>query len=221
MDAVVDRRIRLAATRIHELTVHRRRVASEAIASVTRARRLHAWRPRSAMTTVHGHGRVKATGIAFYDHAEAPLLDDTDTMTPPEIDSVVYTTLDLNPLLAGSVMKALFSKGRPGGVSLVHASFGPGNRLPRHSHSADCLYYDVRGEAIKGSRTVGAGSGFFVRADQPYAYRAGPEGVEVLEFRTETQFDMQVLDQPVERWEPIVAAANENQDRWLADAADR
>ena len=161
----------------------------------------------------------KQRGITFYDHTEAPLLDDTAMMTPPEIDRAVYTTLDLTPLQAGSVVKALFSEDRAGGFSLVHASFGPGYRLPRHSHSADCLYYVVSGEAIMGSRTIRAGDGFFVRAGQPYAYQAGPDGVEVLEFRTETQFDMQVLDQTVERWEPIVAAANENQDRWLADAA--
>jgi quercetin dioxygenase-like cupin family protein len=160
-------------------------------------------------------------GITFYDHDEAPLLDDTDMMTPPEIDRAVYTELDLTVLQAGSVVKALFDEGRPGGCSLVHASFGPGYRLPRHSHSADCLYYVVRGEAIMGSRTIRAGDGFFVRSGQPYAYQAGPDGVEVLEFRTETQFDMQVLDQTVERWEPIVAAANDNQDRWLADAAAR
>jgi quercetin dioxygenase-like cupin family protein len=164
-------------------------------------------------------GTTSPRGIAFFDHASAPLLDDTGMMTPPEIDPVVYTTLDLTPLLDGSVVRALFSDERPGGFSLVHARFGPGYRLPRHSHSADCLYYVVRGEAIMGSRTISAGDGFFVRADQPYAYQAGPDGVEVLEFRAATQFDMQVLDQTVERWEPIVAAANANHDRWLADAA--
>ncbi len=158
-------------------------------------------------------------GITFYDKDAAPLLDDTAMMAPPTIDPSVYTTLDLTPLQAGSVVKALFSEDRPGGFSLVHASFGPGYRLPRHTHSADCLYYVVSGEAIMGSRTIGAGNGFFVRADQPYTYQAGPDGVEILEFRTETQFDMQILDQTVERWEPIVAAANDNHDRWLADAA--
>lgn len=138
-------------------------------------------------------------------------------MTPPEIDPVVHATLDLTPLAAGSLVKALFSDDRPGGFSLVYARFGPGYRLPRHSHSADCLYYVVRGEAIMGSRRIGAGDGFFVGADQPYAYQAGPDGVEVLEFRAVTSFDMKVLDQTVERWQPIVAAAQANQERWLAE----
>jgi hypothetical protein len=36
----------------------------------------------------------------------------------------------------------------------------------------------------------------------------------VLEFRTSTSFDMKVLDQTVERWKPIVAAAVANHDLW-------
>ncbi|MDQ1430431.1 MAG: hypothetical protein QOF40_1033, partial [Actinomycetota bacterium] len=36
---------------------------------------------------------------------------------------------------------------------------------------------------------VGAGSGF-VPADAPYAYTAGPEGIEILEFRHASAFDM-------------------------------
>lgn len=156
-------------------------------------------------------------GITFFAHGDAPLLDDTGMMTPPEIDPVVYTTLDLTPLAAGAVVKALFADDQSGGFSLVHARFGPGFRLPRHSHSADCLYYVVRGEAVMGSRTIGAGDGFFVKADQPYAYQAGPDGVEVLEFRAATSFDMKVFDQTVERWEPIVAAAQANHERWLAE----
>ena len=156
-------------------------------------------------------------GITFYEHADAPLLDDTGMMTPPDLDPVVYTTLDFAPLAAGSRVTVLFADDAPGGFSLVHAWFGPGYRLPRHSHSADCLYYVVRGEAVMGSRRVGAGDGFFVKADQPYAYQAGPDGVEVLEFRAATSFDMRIFDQTVERWQPIVAAAQANHERWLAE----
>ncbi|MEY2434170.1 MAG: hypothetical protein QOC92_3895 [Acidimicrobiaceae bacterium] len=155
-------------------------------------------------------------GITFYAHDDAPLLDDTGMMTPPEIAPAVLAALDLRSLAAGSVVKALFSDD-PAGFSLVHARFGPGYRLPRHSHSADCLYYVVRGEAIMGSRTIRAGDGFFVKADQPYAYYAGDDGVEVLEFRAASRFDMKVLDQTVERWEPIVAAATANRARWIAE----
>jgi quercetin dioxygenase-like cupin family protein len=162
-------------------------------------------------------GATATRGITFYEAADAPLLDDVGMMTPPELDPAVYTTLDLTPLAAGSRVTVLFRGDGPDGFSLVHARFGPGYRLPRHSHSADCLYFVVSGEAVMGRRVVKAGDGFFVKADQPYAYQAGPDGVEVLEFRGATAFDMQIFDQTVERWEPIVAAALANQARWHAE----
>jgi hypothetical protein len=70
-------------------------------------------------------------------------------------------------------------------MSLVHAWFGPNFQLFRHSHPryGDCLYYIVAGEIIMGSRTLKAGDGFFVPNGAPYKYSAGPNGVEVLEFR--------------------------------------
>ena len=75
------------------------------------------------------------------------------------------------------------------GFSLVSLDFPPGAMLPRHSHSADCLYYIVSGGIVMGSRELGPGDGFFVPADQPYGYRAGSEGVLLLEFRHSTAFD--------------------------------
>jgi quercetin dioxygenase-like cupin family protein len=75
------------------------------------------------------------------------------------------------------------------GMSLVSLDFPPGAMLPRHSHSADCLYYIVSGGIVMGTRELGPGDGFFVPADQPYGYRAGAEGVVLLEFRQSTAFD--------------------------------
>lgn len=53
-------------------------------------------------------------------------------------------------------------------------------------------------------------------ADQLYAYRAGPDGVEVLEFRHATSFDMQIADKKPERWVSIMDAAAENKEAWTA-----
>lgn len=75
------------------------------------------------------------------------------------------------------------------GMSLVNLDLPPGAMLPRHSHSADCLYYIVSGGIFLGKRELGPGDGFFVPADQPYGYRAGAEGVVLLEFRQSTAFD--------------------------------
>ena len=160
-------------------------------------------------------GRTSAKAITFYEATEAPLLDDDGMMAPPELDESIYTTLDLTPLADGSRVTVLFKGEGPDAFSLVHAWFGAGYRLPRHSHSADCLYYVVSGEAIMGSRVIKAGDGFFVKAGQPYAYQAGPEGVQVLEFRAATSFDMRIVDQTVERWKPIIDAAAANHDRWV------
>jgi quercetin dioxygenase-like cupin family protein len=158
---------------------------------------------------------ARTKGIAFYRADEAPTLDEDGMMTPPDLDEAVTTTLDLTPLAAGAKVTVLFKGSGPNALSLVHARFGPGYRLPRHSHSADCLYFVVAGEAVMGRRTIKAGDGFFVEADQPYAYQAGPDGVEVLEFRSATSFDMKILDQTVERWRPIVDAALANHDQWV------
>jgi quercetin dioxygenase-like cupin family protein len=156
-----------------------------------------------------------AKPITFYTAAGAPSLDDDGIMTPPQIDPAVIDAFDFTPLADGAKVSVLFKGAGPDDMSLVHAWFGPGYRLPRHSHSADCLYYVVTGEAIMGNRVIKAGDGFFVRADQPYAYTAGPDGIEILEFRGVTGFDMKIFDQTVERWKPIIGAANANHDRWV------
>ena len=85
----------------------------------------------------------------------------------------------------GTVTTPLFGQGGKDGMSLVHVWFGPDFPLFRHSHPryGDCLYYVLAGEVVLGSQRLGPGDGFFVPNEMPYKYKAGPEGVEVLEFR--------------------------------------
>src|SRR5262249_53676571 len=85
---------------------------------------------------------------------------------------------------------------------------------PRHSHSADCLYYVVSGEAHMGSRVLKPGDGFFILAEAPYAYTAGPEGVEVLEFRHATTFDIKIRDKTLEHWKPVIEAIKAHGESW-------
>lgn len=159
--------------------------------------------------------------MQFFQSDGAPSIDDDGMMSPPKIDKAVYTSgLDMRPIADGQRVTVLFKGDGPGGFSLVHAWFGAGFKLPRHSHSADCLYYVLSGEIHMGSRTMKAGEGFFIQAEAIYAYTAGPEGAEVLEFRASTSFDMKVFDQTPERWKPIVDAAVANHARWLAAKAD-
>jgi quercetin dioxygenase-like cupin family protein len=121
---------------------------------------------------------------------------------------------DLRLLGAGQRVRVLFKGEGADGFSLVHARFAPGYRLPRHSHSADCLYYVVSGEAHMGSRVLKPGDGFFILAEAPYAYTAGPEGVEVLEFRHATTFDIKIRDKTLEHWKPVIEAIKAHGESW-------
>ena len=103
-------------------------------------------------------------------------------------------------------------------MSLVWSWFGPDFALPRHSHSADCLYYITKGEIHMGRQIAAAqAKGFFVPSDSRYAYTAGPEGVEVLEFRSVSTFDMRISE-TLPRWAKIVEGVQANQARWKAES---
>jgi quercetin dioxygenase-like cupin family protein len=140
-------------------------------------------------------------------------------MSPPVLDPDIPRSLDLSPIAAGTTTEVLFLGDADSAFSLVRARFKTGYRLPRHSHDSDCLYYVVAGSVVMGSQVLQAGDGFFVPAGAPYAYEAGPDGVEVLEFRHAIKFDIDVRDQTVERWEPIVAAAVANHEQWVQEGA--
>jgi hypothetical protein len=159
-------------------------------------------------------------GISFFNAKDAQDLDDTDMMSPPDISLEILEQVDLAPLAVGRQVKVLFRPKEEGGPSLVSGWFAPNFPLPRHSHSADCLYYVVSGQAILGSRVVDAGSGFYVPKDAPYSYRAGPEGVEILEFRNARSFDMKIADRSVDSWRSMVAIAMENSELWRAANRD-
>jgi quercetin dioxygenase-like cupin family protein len=154
--------------------------------------------------------------MTFYRAEDAPTLEDDGIMTmgPMDIDPAVAEAVDLRLLGAGQRVTVLFKGEGADGFSLVHARFAPGYRLPRHSHSADCLYYVVSGEARMGSRVLKPGDGFFILAEAPYAYTAGPEGVEVLEFRHATTFDIKIRDKTLEHWKPVIEAIKAHGESW-------
>jgi quercetin dioxygenase-like cupin family protein len=160
-----------------------------------------------------------ARGITFFDPpAGAPDLMDTGVMSMPVADPPADDQFMGWALSGGHMTKVLFRQGGDDGMSLVWSWFAPGFPLPRHSHSADCLYYVVSGEAHLGNRTVGAGGGFFVPADAPYAYTAGPEGIQILEFRGVSTFDMQITER-LPRWDKILETVHDKQESWQEAAA--
>jgi len=112
--------------------------------------------------------------------------DYSDLVTTHEEQDVRDAIAEMARAIApGSAVTPLFAQRTPDGMSLVHAWFGPNFPLFRHSHPkyGDCLYYIVAGSIVMGSRVLKAGDGFFVPNGAPYKYQAGPDGVEVLEFR--------------------------------------
>ena len=90
---------------------------------------------------------------------------------------------------SGNVVKVLFSS-EALGISLTYAWFKQGFPLPRHSHSADCLYYIVSGEMRYGSESLLSGDCMFVPAGTLYTFETGEAGIEFLEFRKAAKYDI-------------------------------
>ena len=104
--------------------------------------------------------------------------------------------------LDGAKVKLLYE--RPG-MSLTYCWFKSGYPLPRHSHSADCLYFIMAGSLKIGTEDLGPGDGFFLGSDVPYAYVPGDKGVEVLEFRTSNHYDFKMLANNKAYWNTALA----------------
>jgi mannose-6-phosphate isomerase-like protein (cupin superfamily) len=167
------------------------------------------------LTQARVHDRSR---FSIYRDEGAPSLDESGMMqyvSSPETDVAAGGLVEAG-ILDGGVVKTLFRHDEDDGFSLVYAWFKPHYHLPRHSHNVDCLYYVVSGQVIMGSQVVGPGDGFYVPADQAYGYRAGPEGVEVLEFRHSTSFDIKVSEKPAV-FEQILQTVKAHHGEWLAD----
>jgi mannose-6-phosphate isomerase-like protein (cupin superfamily) len=158
-------------------------------------------------------------GITIYRAADAPDLVATDFMSAPQMTPEARRGLSQFSGaggVAGGVVKVL-ARGADG-FSLVHVWFKANYPLPRHSHDADCMYYVISGSAVMGRQVLRPGDAFFVPADAPYQYNAGPEGVEVLEVRYGTdQFDMKIPDASPARWKAMAEAVAANRDRWAEE----
>lgn len=150
--------------------------------------------------------------------ADAPTLDDCACMT---YEGETPNLAAVQPQL----MEAMAVRGeyadvpyRREGMSLARLWVKSGFPLPLHSHDCDCLYYVVAGSIRMGTETLVAGDGFFVGAEVPYGYTAGPEGAEVLEFRTTDRFNIRVRDKPIAAWEKTAAILREGHARWAEES---
>ena len=136
-------------------------------------------------------GSINRGQTVIYRAATAPDLTDknmtTGAMRPADVAG--YSAAMEVGLKDSALIRLLFAD-EQSGVSLTYAWFKANATLPRHSHSADCLYYIISGSLKFGSEDLGPGDGFLVPSDTLYSYEAGADGVEVLEFRTATKFDI-------------------------------
>lgn len=117
----------------------------------------------------------------------------------------------------GEETTVLFRESDAPGMSLAHAWFKSGYVLPRHSHDADCIYYITAGSLVMGTQTLRAGDGIFIPRDATYAYEAGPEGVEVLEFRNASRFHIHFKDNDAAYWERQIAARTKHAAEWATE----
>jgi len=100
------------------------------------------------------------------------------------------------------------------GFSLTHVWFKAGYPLPLHSHDADCLYYIVAGSIRLGTEELGPRDSFFIPSGVPYAYKPGPDGVELLEFRHNGQFNFVNLAKSAAFWDKAAEQAAAHREGW-------
>ncbi|AEG47858.1 hypothetical protein Sphch_0157 [Sphingobium chlorophenolicum L-1] len=100
------------------------------------------------------------------------------------------------------------------GFSLTHAWFKSGYPLPLHKHNADCLYYIISGSLKLGTEILEAGDGFFLPAEVPYTYTPGEDGVEILEFRNRTHFDIRFMANNSAFWEKAAQSVVDRRGHW-------
>ncbi|MFC0203032.1 cupin domain-containing protein [Novosphingobium soli] len=150
--------------------------------------------------------------------ADAPALDACDCMT---YEGETPNLLAAQPRLQDAMqVRGEYADVpyRREDMSLARLWVKSGFPLPLHTHDCDCLYYVVAGSIRMGTQELVAGDGFFVGAEVPYAYTAGPQGAEVLEFRRTDRFNIRVKDKPVAAWEKLADTLREGHARWIDEA---
>ena len=141
------------------------------------------------------------------------MTDDEGTVSNmPESAMVGLGRMAAAGMTDGYVIKVLFDVP---GFALHYAWFKPNYPVARHSHSVDALYYIVSGTLKLGTEWFGAGDGFWLSGDTPYTYTAGPDGVEVLEFRHTSQFTTAAPGGTKAYFDKAVAAIEANREAWL------
>ena len=164
------------------------------------------------------------TKLTIFRAAEGTPLDEYKSMEAAYSPEVLagLTQLYEAGVSDGYSSRVLFESGGTNGFSLIYAWFKRNFPLTPHLHNADCLYFVIGGELALGkgvaSEILRAGDGFFVPAGHMYGYTAGPEGVEILEFRSVSKFNIEYKTQRPSVWAGLAAIMAANRNQWKTDA---
>jgi quercetin dioxygenase-like cupin family protein len=155
-------------------------------------------------------------------HAQDAKAPEPERMPREGIDDAVLAGLarlaaqDVKPGI-GERTLVLFSEPGDHGFSLLYIWFKSCYVLPRHSHDSDCLYCVIGGELRLGSHVLRKGDGMFIPAHHAYGYEAGPDGVEILEFRNATRFNLMFKPNDGARWDRIAETFQDRAALWAAE----
>jgi hypothetical protein len=167
-------------------------------------------------STATGKSAPRRREITIFREASAPTLDESEMMeiNNSEVATAGIAKLRDSGLDDGYVLKCLFRSPDADGFSLTYAWFKGNYPLPPHKHNTACLYYVISGEIHMGKEVLGAGDGFFLPAGAGYSYSAGPDGVEVVEFRDSSHFDIAIADASAASWERLAKICENNRELW-------
>ena len=150
--------------------------------------------------------------------ATAPTLEQTGVLRyeglTPDIRQGLRA-LNAAGIAEGSFAKILINVP---GFSLAYAWHKSDYPLPLHSHDVDCCYLIIAGDLKVGSEALGQGDGFFVPAGTPYTFTTGPDGVEFIEFRNATSWNIEFKYRNPSSWEKAADTAAARRDTWVTES---
>ena len=170
------------------------------------------------MSELKSSVKPAARRVEIFRASDAKDIAETDMMKPsppPPAERAAFSAVLSEGRERGTAVRVLSKS--PSGLSLVYAWFKSLYPLPPHSHDADCMYYVVSGELTMGTETLRAGDGLFVPANTFYSFTAGPEGVEILEFRAADAFDTVVRAGSAAAWERAASVVQERLPHWKSE----
>ncbi len=95
----------------------------------------------------------------------------------PEDDKGKYTEEEMSALVR------FREEGTDNSPQLLEIRYQPNTDIRLHAHDEDEIIYVRDGELCLGDQVLGPGSSLFVPGNTLYRFSAGPEGLQILNFR--------------------------------------